>query len=168
MRILMLAASLSIALSACADAQKSGEPAVQSMPMLSAANTIEACLGRYPDIAARESECIGEYANTCMRLSGDGETNAGMIRCTVGEYEAWDDRLNTAYGAYMQRLEAPRDAGLREAQRAWMALRDADCDFAASAYEGGSMQPLVSAGCRMDYAARRTLRLLSWLEGPPY
>ena len=168
MRILMLAASLSIGISACGDAQKSEAPDVQSMPMLSAVNTIEACLGRYPDLAARETECIGQYANTCMRLSGDGETNAGMIRCTVGEYEAWDDRLNTAYGAYMQRLEAPRDAGLREAQRAWMALRDADCDFAASAYEGGSMQPLVSAGCHRDYAARRTLLLLSWLEGPPY
>ena len=143
MRILMLAASLSIGISACGDAQKSEAPDVQSMPMLSAVNTIEACLGRYPDLAARETECIGQYANTCMRL-------------------------NTAYGAYMQRLEAPRDAGLREAQRAWMALRDADCDFAASAYEGGSMQPLVSAGCHRDYAARRTLLLLSWLEGPPY
>mgnify|MGYP003672589741 FL=1 len=166
MRVLMLAASLSIGLTACGNAQKADEPASQAMPMLSAANTIEACLGSYSDIAAREAECVGQYSNACMALSPDGETNSGMIRCTVEEYNAWDARLNTAYGAYMQGLDAPRDGALREAQRAWMALRDADCAFAASAYEGGSMQPLVTAGCRMDYAARRTLRLLSWLEEP--
>lgn len=168
MRVLMLAASLSIGLSACGDAQKQDGAASQAMPMLSPANTIEACLGSYSEIAARETECVGQYASACMTLRSDGETNSGMIRCTVEEYDVWDARLNTAYSAYMQRLDAPRDAGLREAQRAWMALRDADCDFAASAYEGGSMQPLVNAGCRMDYAARRTIRLLSWLDGPPY
>lgn len=166
MRALMLATSVVIGLTACADAQKSDNLAPQSMPMLSAANTIEACLGQYPDTAAREATCIGQYSSACMALRPDGETNSGMIRCTAEEYAAWDVRLNTAYATYMQRLEAPHDAGLREAQRAWMALRDADCDFEASAYEGGSMQPLVQGGCMLDYAARRTIRLLGWLDEP--
>jgi len=164
MRILMIAMTLSLGISACGAAQKSGEESVQRMPMLSAANTIEACLGRYPDLAAREAECVGQYTAACIDLTADGDTNAGMIRCTVEEYDAWDARLNTAYGDLMQRLEAPRTDGLRDAQRAWMTLRDADCDFAASAYEGGSMQPLVQAGCMMDYAAKRTLRLLAWIN----
>lgn len=168
MRVLILAISFSVGLSACVEAQKQDGAVAASMPILSAANTIEACLGRHSEQAERETQCIGQYSNACMTLQPDGETNSGMIRCTVEEHDAWDARLNTAYGAYMQQLDAPRDSGLREAQRAWMSLRDADCSFAASAYEGGSMQNLVQAGCQMDYAAKRTLRLLGWLEGPPY
>jgi uncharacterized protein YecT (DUF1311 family) len=165
-RVLMLAASLSLGLSACGDAQKPDSPVPPSMPMLSPANTIEACLGRYSGSAEREVQCIGQYSAACMTLRSDGGTNSGMIRCAVEEYDAWDARLNTAYGAYLQSLDAPRDAGLREAQRAWLALRDADCAFEASAFEGSSMQPLVNAGCMTDYAARRTIRLLGWLEEP--
>lgn len=167
MRILLFAASVSLGLAACAEADdKTGQ--ARSMPMLSAANTIEACLLDHGDIASREASCVGQFAQACMRLSPDGETNAGMIRCTVEEYDAWDARLNTAYSALMQRLEPPRTTGLRDAQRAWIALRDADCEFAASAFEGGSMQSLVGAGCHLDYAAKRTIRLLDWLDGPPY
>ncbi|WP_417493633.1 lysozyme inhibitor LprI family protein [Maricaulis sp.] len=166
MRILMIAATLSLGISACGAAQKSGEASEQRMPMLSAANTIDVCLGRHHDIAAREAECVGQYSAACMNLTPDGETNSGMIRCTVEEYDAWDARLNTAYDALMQRLDTPRTDRLRDAQRAWMTLRDADCAFAASAYEGGSMQPLVQAGCMMDYAAKRTLRLLDWIDQP--
>ena len=163
MRAMILAASLAFGLTGCVDAQKQGG-AADAMPILSAANTIDACLGRYSGLAEREAQCIGQYSSACMSLRPDGETNAGMIRCTGEEYDAWDARLNTAYSTYMQSLELPRDAGLREAQRAWMALRDADCSFEASAFEGGSMQPLVSAGCQRDYAARRTLRLLDWID----
>ena len=152
MRAMILAASLAFGLTACVDAQKLGG-AADAMPILSAANTIDACLGRYSELAEREAQCIGQYSSACMSLRPDGETN-----------DAWDARLNTAYSTYMQSLDPPRDAGLREAQRAWMALRDADCSFEASAFEGGSMQPLVSAGCQRDYAARRTLRLLDWID----
>ncbi|WP_417497466.1 lysozyme inhibitor LprI family protein [Maricaulis sp.] len=166
MRIVMIAAALALGISACGAAQKSGEVSDRRMPMLSAANTIEACLGRYPDLAAREAECVGQYSAACMDLTDEGDTNSGMIRCTVEEYDAWDARLNTAYGDLMQRLDASRTDGLRDAQRAWMALRDADCAFAASAYQGGTMQPLVQAGCMMDYAANRTLRLLDWIDQP--
>ncbi|WP_339748238.1 lysozyme inhibitor LprI family protein [uncultured Maricaulis sp.] len=165
MRVLMLATSLAIGLSACGYAQKTDGPA-HAMPILSPANTIEACVGQYPDTATREATCIGQYSSACMTLRADGETNSGMIRCTGEEYAAWDSRLNTAYTRYMQQLGAPRDEGLREAQRAWMALRDADCEFEASAFAGGSMQPLVTAACMRDYAARRTIRLLGWLEEP--
>jgi uncharacterized protein YecT (DUF1311 family) len=165
-RILIIAAGISIGIAACGDAQKQDAPPAQSMPMLSAANTIEACLGRYSDPAEREAVCVGQYSAACMSLRPDGGTNSGMIRCTLGEYDAWAARLNTVYITYMQGLDASRGPGLRESQQAWTALRDVDCAFEASAYEGGSIRPLIQSGCMRDYTADRTIRLLGWLDAP--
>jgi uncharacterized protein YecT (DUF1311 family) len=162
MRIFLVAAGVSLGLASCAAADgRTGQ--ASSMPMLSAANTIEACLSRETDA---NPVCIGQYSEACVRLSPDGQSDAGMLRCTNQEYEAWEARLNTAYGALMQQLEPPRTTGLRESQRAWIALREADCIFAASAFEGEARPPLVSAACHLDYTADRTIRLLGWLDAP--
>ena len=157
MRTLLLALGGMLALAGCSNA---AEPAAShAMPMLSAANTIEACFQQNPDGATRLVSCIGQYSQACMRLSEGGETTMGMIRCTSQEYQAWDARLNTAYEHLRSGLEPDRAASLQAAEQAWIVLRDADCAFEASAYEGGSIQPLIHEQCLLGYAARRSIRL---------
>ena len=54
-------------------------------------------------------------------------------------------------------------AALRDAQRAWIAFRDRACEVEGMRYEGGSIQPMIVAGCleRLTRARSEDLRLLA-------
>lgn len=152
------------ALPACAHAAPptSASPAPQGqMPRLSAANTIAMCLQRLDD-PAQGRDCPGEYRIACMRLSADGETNAGMLRCTREEVAAWQARLDTTQTQLSARLDPEPARHLSEAQQAWAAMRDADCVYRASLYGDGSHAPLEQALCQLQATADRTLLLRSW------
>jgi uncharacterized protein YecT (DUF1311 family) len=51
------------------------------------------------------------------------------------------------------------EASLREAQRAWVAFRDAHCRLESYEARGGSMQPMLDAGCRATLTRARTAEL---------
>ncbi len=53
---------------------------------------------------------------------------------------------------------------MRQAERAWIAARDADCRVPYDIYEGGSMARLDSANCVLDHTAERVLQLRTWHE----
>ncbi len=55
-------------------------------------------------------------------------------------------------------MNAARDAGT--------AFREAECAFAASGVEGGSMQPAIHAGCMADLLTQRAEQLRTYLECP--
>jgi len=99
----------------------------------------------------QQSECIGVSANLCMGATLDGGTTIGMMQCLDNERDYWDARLNRSYqqaraAAKAQDAEmadidssAPQTApALRDMQRAWIAYRDATCDFEQSQWGGGS------------------------------
>jgi uncharacterized protein YecT (DUF1311 family) len=76
-------------------------------------------------------------------------TQSEMTACAAEELARADTLLNERY-RQLVRLLAPEPARLqrlREAQRAWIRFRDAECDYEASAFEGGSMQPMIDALC---------------------
>jgi uncharacterized protein YecT (DUF1311 family) len=129
----------------------------------------EACLAAAPaDIAS----CIGHAADACMQENPQGETTMGMGFCLSQEWEWWDARLNAAYGALMER-HARSDAelkaegvetalvaeALREAQRAWIAFRDASCDYERAQRGGGTGGGPATAACLMRHTGVRTLEL---------
>ncbi|MHA6289475.1 lysozyme inhibitor LprI family protein [Maricaulis sp. CAU 1757] len=134
------------------------------MPALSPAEMIDNCLQR-EQARGQQANCIGEYSSLCMDQP-ENQTTAGMIECTVAEFEVWDAKLNTAYTELHASLPPSRANSLRDAQRAWIRLRDADCDYVTSVYQGGSLQPWVRSSCWLDYAAARTLTLTRWIEEP--
>ena len=70
-----------------------------------------------------------------------GQTQMEMNMCAGQRYEALDAQLNKVY----RKLE--RSPELVAAEKAWIAFRDAQCKFEASAVAGGSMQPMVYADC---------------------
>jgi len=76
----------------------------------------------------------------CMDQSG-GVTSA-MEDCISEEFELQDRRLNRSYKALMASIPERRPE-LRDAQRKWIAFRDANCGFYYDA-EDGSATRLVS------------------------
>ena len=86
----------------------------------------------------------GEYRNC------DGST-IDMIECINGLRDRWDGRLNAAYGRIMGVESATQKTALRDAQRKWIAYRDANCAY----YLGGegSIARIEAATC--DYVLTR-------------
>ncbi|MEJ2117081.1 MAG: DUF1311 domain-containing protein, partial [Alphaproteobacteria bacterium] len=112
--------------------------------------TISACLKREnPD---NRANCIGMVANPCLQLP-EGQTTLGMANCHRREASVWDKRLNAQYKELMATLTPKAAKGLKNAQRAWIAFRNAYCDTVTLPFEGGSITKITSANCYMDLTA---------------
>lgn len=91
----------------------------------------------------------------------DPHTQTDMTLCAQADFDAADEKLNELYARVRVRLagEETKLAALRDAQRAWVAYRDADCAFQSSGVEGGSAQPMVEAQCRTERTTQRNADL---------
>jgi uncharacterized protein YecT (DUF1311 family) len=106
----------------------------------------------------------------------DAQTQLAMNMCAGLDFERADAELNRVYrqsiaGAQQSDRELDRtndrrpsnESILREAQRAWVAFRDAQCtDEANAEARGGSMEPMVHGQC----LARMTRERIAQLNGP--
>lgn len=105
------------------------------------------------DIAYAQSEA------ECVSPQGQQMMNA----CAAKEYREADDALNAAWASAKAFGDAiGQGDALLEAQRAWLAYRDAACAVQASPYEGGSLQPFVHATCLSRITKERTAMLLEF------
>lgn len=120
--------------------------------------------------------CIGAATSRCIDETPQGYTTAGMTACAVAETAIWDEFLNTAYQdlrAQMREMDAMENTGevsradaLRDAQRAWIAFRDAECDFNWAMFQEGTIRSNVYAACVQDLTAQRALELRHYQEQP--
>lgn len=96
-------------------------------------------------------------------------TQSDMTACSQQDYEAADVALNAAYRKTMARAQAmDKDFAeigegmvgavdaLKAAQRAWIAYRDAQCELAGFEARGGTMEPMLVAGCLAELTTKRT------------
>lgn len=102
--------------------------------------------------------CIGEAAEACQTAHAQPDSTLAISQCRVAEAEVWDGLLNEEYGT-LREARADQADLLQEAQRKWIALRDADCDLAAAIYGEGSMRAIAVADCRLRHSAIRALQL---------
>lgn len=122
--------------------------------------------------APAATACIGQGATTCMDTEDYGYSTVGMMFCTLAEKEAWDRLLNSQYAATMEGLRrddmqeaenfpefAQRADRLRDAQRAWIPLRDAQCSLEYAMWGAGSMRQISGASCLLDETSERTIYL---------
>jgi uncharacterized protein YecT (DUF1311 family) len=136
----------------------------------------EACYGAAEDGSARAA-CVGKVSGACMTGEEGGETTLGMSMCMAAETELWDGVLNAEYRETMDFAKAmdadeaqlfPEFAGraeaLREAQRAWVAFRDAECRLAYAQWGSGSMRHIAGSECMMRMTAERALELRDMRE----
>jgi uncharacterized protein YecT (DUF1311 family) len=101
-----------------------------------------------------------------------GHSTLGMTACLNAEADVWDGFLNTEYWATQDWAKAADEEEaaqfpefavmaerLREAQRAWIAFRDAECALSYAEWGSGSMRNIAHADCRMQMTAERTIEL---------
>jgi len=94
----------------------------------------------------------------------NAQTQVEMNDCAAKEYRAADQKLNKLYADLSSKLEPERLAKLKEAQRAWIKFRDADCEFRAYLNKGGTIYPMVYDGCMADNANNRVRQLVEMLN----
>nr|WP_216859371.1 lysozyme inhibitor LprI family protein [Sulfitobacter aestuariivivens] len=125
------------------------------------------CLETASDFAAREA-CIGTSADLCM-ATPEGGTTYGMNGCLDRELAFWDKVLNQNYQIRMADAKA-RDAdvgptlgvqadALRDMQLAWIAFRDAACEFERSQWQGGTGGGPATIACMLELTGRQALVL---------
>lgn len=98
----------------------------------------------------------------------DGEMSTqGMVECYGAAYEAWDAALNDVYAALRETLTSDEAAALRDAQRAWIAFRDAEQAFLASLLtpDRGTMMRITVNAMMTDMVKARVLALRALAEG---
>ncbi|MCD2469735.1 DUF1311 domain-containing protein [Jiella sp. MQZ9-1] len=114
--------------------------------------------------------CIESIVNPCVKaLSNDSED--GVNGCYDREAAAWDDILNTTYKSELADAESfDKDAkanggepgaaiSLKQAQRAWIAFRDAECSRLYARNMDGTIRFTVAAACQNRLTAERAIEL---------
>jgi uncharacterized protein YecT (DUF1311 family) len=91
---------------------------------------------------------------------------ATMNQCAAQQHKAADKELNALYQQITNRLKSNPDSKklLLGAQRSWIAFRDAECKFSASAMEGGSVYPLVYSHCVTELTKARVETFKNYLK----
>ena len=85
--------------------------------------------------------------------------------CAGRAAEASDRKLNQVYRQVRANYKGTsQDDRLVTAQLAWIKFRDAECTVAAGRFEGGSMAPMVYAGCVDRLTQQRIQDLKRYLE----
>lgn len=75
-------------------------------------------------LAAWAADPIDDALEQCLKTPR-GETTAGMTECTHTAYQAYDRQMNTLYQAVMAKSDPVSREAIRNAQRAWLAYRNA-------------------------------------------
>ena len=102
----------------------------------------------------------------------NAQTQADLNQCSYEELDKADKALNAVYKQAMQAAKAAdkEAAGmsehyvgaveeLKKAQRGWIEYRDGNCDGMSREALGGSMQPMLIAGCQARMTEARTKEL---------
>ena len=92
------------------------------------------------------------------------QTQSQMNICASIAYQNADRKLNQVYRQLLPKLSAARKQKLIAAQQAWIKFRDSSCEFERSAYEGGSLAPMIYGFCLANVTEQRTKDLRRYLE----
>lgn len=99
------------------------------------------------------------------------QTTREMVECAAWELEVAERWLNQVHGIIHDEMDDQGRALLRDAQRAWIAWRDAGCGAEADEARGGTIAPLIEVSCRTEQTELRARALSRRLEGadpPPF
>ena len=92
------------------------------------------------------------------------QTQSEMNICASIAYQNADRKLNQVYRQLLPKLSAARKQKLISAQQAWIKFRDSSCEFERTAFEGGSIAPMIYSNCLAAVTEQRTNDLRRYLE----
>ena len=105
--------------------------------------------------AGKGKACSDAFFNACgVRRNW---STVAMVLCQDAMHRYWDTRLNAAYKDVIGRATGAMKKDLRDAQRKWVAYRDARCGIYRH-FEGSMWRP-VAVGCHADMTRRRVADL---------
>ncbi len=110
---------------------------------------------------------IAAFASAARADECDNAVDQGtMNRCAEDAWKKADAELNAVYRKLQSRNKDDERASkhLTTAERAWVAFRDAECEYGAADNQGGSIFPLVYFGCLDKLTKARTNQLKRYLE----
>ncbi|MCQ8180777.1 DUF1311 domain-containing protein [Methylomonas sp. SURF-1] len=102
------------------------------------------------------------YSRTLLAESNCVVPNARYedIACAIEAFNSVEGQLNHTYKALFESMGSEDRAKLKEAQLAWVQVRDADTAFAyASSGEEGSLGALISTNHKLDITLERIKQL---------
>lgn len=90
-------------------------------------------------------------------------TTVDMVECASDSYARWDAELNRQYKRLMALLSPEEQQALRDAQRKWIAFRDAELALIDGLYGRmqGSMYRPMHVEARKELVKARALQLTS-------
>lgn len=108
-------------------------------------------------IEAELERCLG---------TADGSTTHGSLACIDAAHTAWDRELNRVYAELRKALGEPARLALRDAQRQWIAYRDAERAAIGTIYGelDGAMYLVMQADAAMALTRDRVRELEDRLE----
>ncbi|SDP60962.1 Uncharacterized conserved protein YecT, DUF1311 family [Phyllobacterium sp. YR620] len=105
---------------------------------------------------------LGSAQSNCGDLNNQTEMNV----CAGKAYAKSDAELNKLYKEIEARLKDDTDTTklLVSAQKAWVAFRDAECNFSSSRVAAGTVYPFVSSSCLDGMTQMRIENLKGYLK----
>lgn len=139
---------------------------------------VESCLTQATSARSESaaSRCIGTVAASCLETSNKPAAQLRMADCNWREEAAWDHLLNEGYKAalvmaqkrdedFAHVLASPTALkSLREAQRAWIQFRDAECGRIDAYFEGTGGRLDQSSRCSLNLTAERVVVIQDFLK----
>jgi uncharacterized protein YecT (DUF1311 family) len=95
-----------------------------------------------------------------------------LTECADQRLKRADADLNTVYAAVQKKIEAADRKRLRDAERAWITFRDAECLYRIGGEDygdqGGTLWPMLELQCRADLTEARVKDLREELKCPSF
>ena len=128
--------------------------------------TMQQCFEAVRDIAdgsSTQADCIGTATNICQG-SPEGSSTPGIADCNRRETSWWDAQLNFYYEELQAKLAPDVFQSLRDAQRTWLAYRDAKCKFVYELWRDGTIRSAMQSFCILEETAHRSIELGAALD----
>lgn len=105
------------------------------------------------------------WAFATEKCDPNDQTQTGMNICAKADFDAADAKLNQLYKQLAGKAEGDEKKALRDAQRAWVAYRDAECIYETAGPEGGSIRPMEEWQCATALTTARIGDFAKFIAG---
>lgn len=102
----------------------------------------------------------------CAACLDTNITTVGMKECLIAAIDKWDAELNVQYSHLMKKLTPAQKTAVKEAQRKWIAYRDAQHQAEITIYGsfGGTMYGITILSQKLELIRSQTLKLQGMAE----
>jgi len=119
------------------------------------------CIGALA-LVGRTSSAQDSTASACWHTA---MTQASLTQCAGTDLRTSRNRLQRLIRELRATLDSAALPGFDRTQARWEAYARAQCDWEGAAYDGGSMRPMIEAGCFAHEVEQRIAALKLFLCG---